>query len=99
MKVERWEQVRDLLFSSRYLLISLFQDWVQDKIRSKFALQGICWQESFIPKVVWQVGDSSSNIIESLHADANTEGTSCTLVGGVKKGQFFDKMKLQSLKV
>jgi len=74
-------------------------DWVQDKIRSKFALPGICWQESFIPKLVWQVGESSSNIIESLHADANTEGTSCTLVGGVKKGQSFDKMKLQSLQV
>jgi hypothetical protein len=76
-----------------------FADWVQDKIRSKFALQGICWKKSFIPKLVWQVGDSTSNIIESLHADANSEGTSCTLVGGVKKGQHFDKMKLQSLEV
>lgn len=49
--------------------------------------------------MIWQVGESSSNIIESLHADANNEGISCTLVGGVKKGQFFDKMKLQSLQV
>jgi hypothetical protein len=97
--VAKLERVCDLLLSTRHLLILLFQDWVQDKIRSKFALQGICWQESFIPKVVWQVGDSSSNIIESLHADVNTEGTTCTLVGGVKKGQFFDKMKLQSLSV
>jgi hypothetical protein len=72
---------------------------VQDKIRSNFALQGICWEKSFIPKLVWQVGNSTSNVIESLHADANSEGTSCTLVGGVKKGQHFDKMKLQSLEV
>jgi hypothetical protein len=76
-----------------------FTDWVQDKVRSKFALQGMCWQQSFIPKLIWQVGDSTTNIIESLHADANSEGTSCTLVGGVKKGQIFDKMKLQSLEV
>jgi|SRR5882762_10691428 len=74
-------------------------DWVQDKIRSKFALPGICWQESFIPKLVWQAGDSTSNIIESLHADVNREGTFCTLVGATKKGQHFDNMKLQSLQV
>jgi len=72
---------------------------VQDKLHSKFTLQGICWQQSFIPKLVWQVGDSSSNIIESLHADANREGTSCTLLGGVKRGQHFDNMKLQSLQI
>src|ERR1700734_434794 len=80
-------------------ILLLFQGWVQDKIRSKFALPGICWQKSFILKLVWQVGDSTSNIIESLHADANTEGTSWTLVGGMQKGQHFDMMKLQSLQV
>jgi|SRR5882762_5834653 len=78
---------------------SLSLDWVQDKIWSNFALQGICLQLSYIPKLVWQVGDSKSNIIESLHVDANAKGTSCTLVGGVKKGQHFDKMKLQSIQV
>ena len=77
----------------------IIADWVQDKIRSKFALNGICCNKSFIPQLVWQVGDSTTNIIETLHADANSEGTSCTLVGGVKKGQHFDKMKLQSLEV
>jgi hypothetical protein len=48
---------------------------------------------------VWQVGDSTSNIIESLHADVNREGTFSTLVGAAKKGQHFDNMKLQSLHV
>jgi hypothetical protein len=72
---------------------------VQDKVRSKFAFQAMCWQQSFIPKLVWQVSDSTTNVIETLHADVNTEGTSCTLVGGVTKGQQFDKMKLQSLQV
>lgn len=78
---------------------SWVSDWVQDKRRSKFAFAGICWQQSFIPLLVWQLGDSNTNIIESLHSDANSEGTSCTLVGGVKKGQHFDTMKLRSLEV
>jgi hypothetical protein len=34
-------------------------DWVSDKIRSKFAFPAICWAKSFIPKSIWQVGDSS----------------------------------------
>ena len=93
------DQVRNLLFLSRQLLVLLFQDWVQDKIHSKFVLQGMCWQKSFILKVVWQVTDSSSNTIKSLHADANTKDTPCTLVSSVKKRQKFDKIKLQSLNV
>jgi hypothetical protein len=48
---------------------------------------------------VWKAGDSTSNLIESVHADVNREGVGCTLVGGVKKGQAFDVMKMTSLKV
>lgn len=73
------------------------QDWLLDKLRSKFAFPGLCWQKSFIPKLIWQVGDSTSNIIESVHADVNREGVGCTLVGGVKKGQYFDNMKEKTL--
>ncbi|KZP03202.1 hypothetical protein FIBSPDRAFT_905199 [Athelia psychrophila] len=72
-------------------------DWVNDKICSKFALPAICWERSLIPKLVWQTADSTTNIIESLHFDVNQEGKACTLVGGVRKGQHFDKMKLQTL--
>ncbi|KZP11654.1 hypothetical protein FIBSPDRAFT_913544 [Athelia psychrophila] len=72
-------------------------DWANDKICSKFALAAICWERSLIPKLVWQTADSTTNIIESLHFDVNQEGKSCTLVGGVRKGQHFDKMKLQTL--
>jgi len=74
-----------------------FADLVQDKIHSKFALQEMCWRKSFIPKLVLQARDLTTDIIETLHADINSEGTSCSLVGGVKRGQHFDKMKLQSL--
>lgn len=59
----------------------------------------MCWEKSFIPKSIWQVGDNTSNIIESLHADANREGVSCTLVGGVKKGLQFDSLKFKTLGV
>ncbi|KAJ7210349.1 hypothetical protein GGX14DRAFT_363314, partial [Mycena pura] len=72
-------------------------NWVADKIRSKFAFAAMCWEKSFIPRAIWQVGDNTSNIIESLHADANREGVSCSLVGGVKKGRHFDTLKIKTL--
>jgi hypothetical protein len=74
-------------------------DWVQDKQRSKFAFEGLCWEKSFIPKVIWQSADRSSNISESLHFDVNLEGIRCTLVGGIKKGHHYDALKWSSLKV
>ncbi|KDQ62455.1 hypothetical protein JAAARDRAFT_54405 [Jaapia argillacea MUCL 33604] len=74
-------------------------DWVRDKTRSGFAFPGMCWAKSHIPRIVWQVGDSNSNLIETLHADVNCEGISCTLVGGVKKGLEFDNLKVKTVKV
>ncbi|KAG6818895.1 hypothetical protein H0H93_000513 [Arthromyces matolae] len=74
------------------------QDWVADKMRSKFAFPGMCWEKSLIPLQIWQTGDSNSNIIEGLHADVNREGTACTLVGGLMKGNHYDTMKLMGLK-
>jgi hypothetical protein len=44
-------------------------------------------------------GDSNSNLIESVHADVNREGVRCTLLGGVKKGEDFDAMKMRTLEV
>jgi hypothetical protein len=57
----------------------------------------MCWAKSFIPKLVWQIGDSTSNIIESLHSDVNSEGIACSLVGGVCKGHHFDNLKLKTV--
>lgn len=74
-------------------------DWVQDKIRSKFAFPALCWEKSLIPIDIWKAGDSTSNIIESVHADVNREGVGCTLVGAVRKGQAFDAMKMKDLEV
>ena len=76
-----------------------YLDWVQDKLCSRFALPGMCWERSFIPQAIWKYGDSNSNVVESLHADVNREGIQCSLVCGVKKGLHFDMMKLQSIKV
>ena len=72
---------------------------MQDKLRSHFALAGMCWERSFIPQAIWKIGDSNSNVVEALHADVNSEGAQCSLVSGVKKGLHFDMMKLQSIKV
>jgi hypothetical protein len=66
-------------------------DWVQDKIRGKFAFPALCWEQSFIPEDVWKAGEAHSNLIESIHTDVNREGVRCTLVGGLKKGQAFNK--------
>lgn len=74
-------------------------DWVQDKIHSKFAFPAMCWEKSYIPLSIWRAGESNSNLIESVHADVNREGVRCTLIGGVKKGQAFDAMKMRTLKV
>ena len=78
---------------------SLNLDWVQDKIRSKFAFPALCWEKSLIPIDVWNSSDSTSNVIESVHADVNREGVGCTLVGAVRKGQAFDAMKMMDLEV
>lgn len=81
-----------------YMILNL-KDWIADKIRTKFAFPAMCWEKSFIPKPIWQVGDNTSNIIEGIHADANLEGISCTLVGGVKKGLHLDSLKMKTLVV
>ncbi|KAJ7574202.1 hypothetical protein C8J56DRAFT_1065197 [Mycena floridula] len=73
-------------------------DWINNKINSKFALQGMCWEKGYIPLSVWKAGDSMSNLIESVHFDANTEGKGCSLIGGIEKGHVLDSLKLSTLK-
>jgi hypothetical protein len=74
-------------------------DWINDKIRSKFAFPALCWERSYIPRLIWMAGESTTNLIESLHADANREGVACSLVGGYHKGRRFDVQKEKSLLV
>ncbi|KAJ7837609.1 hypothetical protein B0H13DRAFT_1912423 [Mycena leptocephala] len=66
------------------------EDWIEDKIRSKFTLEGWCWGKSHIPEAV-------CNLVESVHADVDREGVKCTLLGGLKKGQAFDAQKMKTL--
>ncbi|KAK6974428.1 hypothetical protein R3P38DRAFT_3331676 [Favolaschia claudopus] len=73
------------------------QDWLQNKLSSGFVFEGICWERSFMPRSIWEAGDSNSNLIETVHRDANREGVQCTLLGGLKKGQSFDRMKTITL--
>ncbi|KAG6819294.1 hypothetical protein H0H93_013296 [Arthromyces matolae] len=73
------------------------KDWVQDKTRSRFAFQAMCWEKSHIPIEIWRAGDATSNVVESVHSDVNREGIQCTLVGGVQKGRHFDRVKLSTL--
>ncbi|KAJ7808673.1 hypothetical protein B0H14DRAFT_3151934 [Mycena olivaceomarginata] len=72
-------------------------DWINDKESSKFFFSGICWEHSFIPIDIWSAGDANSNLVESVHRDVNREGVHCTLLGGLKKGQLFDTIKMKTL--
>ncbi|KAH6890214.1 hypothetical protein BKA70DRAFT_1442199 [Coprinopsis sp. MPI-PUGE-AT-0042] len=74
------------------------RDWMDDKIRSKFALPALCWERSFFPLLIWQLGEDTTNLIESLHFDVNQEGVGCSLIGGVLKGYRFDILKEKMLK-
>ncbi|KAJ7149249.1 hypothetical protein C8R43DRAFT_888121 [Mycena crocata] len=72
-------------------------DWVNNKESCKFFFAGICWERSFIPLDIWNAGDANSNLIESVHRDVNREGVHCTLLGGLKKGQLFDALKMKTV--
>ncbi|KAJ7169084.1 hypothetical protein C8R43DRAFT_1120974 [Mycena crocata] len=72
-------------------------DWVQNKIRSKFVFEAMCWEKSHIPEDVWKAGPSHSNLVEGVHADVNQEGRYCTLLGGLDKGHHFDTVKMRTL--
>ncbi|PPQ84978.1 hypothetical protein CVT25_010531 [Psilocybe cyanescens] len=91
---EDWDRaINTLIHSGQKAVI----DWVNDKVRSKFAFEAMCWEKSHIPKMIWKAGDKDSNLAEEAHADINREGIHCTLVGGVKKGQAFDNLKITTL--
>ncbi|KAF7327931.1 hypothetical protein MKEN_00373200 [Mycena kentingensis (nom. inval.)] len=73
-------------------------DWVQDKVSSKFAFSGLCQERSFIPLDIWNAGEPNSNLVETVHRDVNREGVHCTLVGGLLRGQRFDRFKAVTVK-
>ncbi|KAK0213592.1 hypothetical protein IW262DRAFT_1301071 [Armillaria fumosa] len=68
--------------------------WLNNKRDSKFALQGMCWEKSFIPLSIWQAGDTTTNAVEMSHIDIYREGMPCSLVGGISHARHYDKMRL-----
>ncbi|KAK7034263.1 hypothetical protein R3P38DRAFT_2413049, partial [Favolaschia claudopus] len=81
MEHQDWDGTLD---SIRELGGKAAQDWLQNKQSSGFVFEGICWQKSFIPRAIWEAGDSNSNLIniETVHRDATREGAQCTLLEG-----------------
>ncbi|KAK0502141.1 hypothetical protein EDD18DRAFT_1100631 [Armillaria luteobubalina] len=63
------------------------QAWLNNKRDSKFALQGMCWEKSFIPLSIWQAGDTMTNAVEMSHIDIYREG-------GISRTCHYDKMRL-----
>lgn len=101
---ERLEQVSyhssiDVVVSSSSSIDSGKLDWLADKLSSKFVLPGVCWDQSYIPLEIWKVGDSTTNIIESVHAAVNHEGISRSLCAGVTTGKHFDTERFKTLLV
>ncbi|KAJ8093771.1 hypothetical protein PM082_009631 [Marasmius tenuissimus] len=74
-------------------------DWYENKVNSKFALEGICWERSKVPKAVWIAGDRNDNIVEGAHSNINLEGKGCSLVGGMEKARRYDASRLASIKL
>ncbi|KZV90387.1 hypothetical protein EXIGLDRAFT_837854, partial [Exidia glandulosa HHB12029] len=66
------------------------QDWVEHKINSKFILQALCCEMSFIPSEIWAIGDRTTSLLEGAHADANLEGKFLALLPAVERGRAFD---------
>ncbi|KAJ7259441.1 hypothetical protein C8J57DRAFT_951375, partial [Mycena rebaudengoi] len=62
------------------------QDWIKNKQYSQFVFQGIFWAKSFIPRDIWEAGDSNSNVVEIVHQNVNREGLHCALLGAHAKG-------------
>ncbi|KAJ7776748.1 hypothetical protein B0H14DRAFT_2401533, partial [Mycena olivaceomarginata] len=92
------QMIQDLGGKAAQGILLLFY-WLQNKKSSGFVFEGICWQKSFIPHAIWEAGDNNSNLIETVHSDANREGVHCTLIGGIKRAQLFDSMKMKALNV
>ncbi|KAK0499230.1 hypothetical protein EDD18DRAFT_1103649 [Armillaria luteobubalina] len=66
---------------------ALGRAWLNNKRDSKFALQGMCWEKSFIPLSIWQAGDTTTNAVEMSHIDIYREG-------GISRACHYDKMRL-----
>lgn len=77
----------------------VFIAWLCDKEECLFVFPAMCWKKSYVLLNIWKAGDNTSNIIESVHADANLEGVHCSLLRGIFKGQHLDNMKLSSMTV
>ncbi|KAK0433926.1 uncharacterized protein EV420DRAFT_1488854 [Desarmillaria tabescens] len=93
-----YEHIHQLYRSEREGGVSN-HNWIYNKIHSKFALQGMCWERSFIPLSIWQAGDAMTNAVKMSHIDIYREGMPCSLVGGISGARYYDKMCLQTHRV
>lgn len=67
---------------------------MNDKRDRKFALAGMNWTSSKIPKDVWVNSDENDNVGEAAHQDAYREaGRYQTLVGAITSGNIYDSTK------
>ncbi|KAF9026651.1 hypothetical protein BDZ89DRAFT_1039926 [Hymenopellis radicata] len=73
-------------------------DWINNKVYSYFAFEGLCQMKSKIPRDIWRAGVRNTNLVESCHFQAYGEGKKCTVVGAIRKGQRYDAMRMGTLR-
>ncbi|KAJ7793448.1 hypothetical protein B0H14DRAFT_2622839 [Mycena olivaceomarginata] len=96
-KVHNYRNIQTCSVSDPLMEGEAGADWVRDKVTSKFAFPGICWEKSFIPFPVWQAGEPNTNLAEAVHSDVNRGGRPLPLLGGLLRGQDYDAMQHETL--
>ncbi|THU94917.1 hypothetical protein K435DRAFT_798550 [Dendrothele bispora CBS 962.96] len=85
-----WQDFVLLMFTETLISVEYQKRLGHDKVRSKFALQAMCWQKSKVPLNAWLAGDATTNPVESAHRDVYREGIQCSVVEAYLASKNFD---------
>ncbi|KAE9398581.1 hypothetical protein BT96DRAFT_994780 [Gymnopus androsaceus JB14] len=72
------------------------ENWVANKVSSKFAFEAMCQEKSFIPLDIWRAGLATTNLVESAHWRVYLEGLECSLTSAVEKSEYVDRLRMSS---
>ncbi|KAE9383495.1 hypothetical protein BT96DRAFT_843773, partial [Gymnopus androsaceus JB14] len=75
------------------------EDWIADKVSSKFAFEAMCQEKSFVPLDIWKAGPATTDLVESAHWSVYLEGLECSLTSAVEKGEHVDRLRMSSSNV
>ncbi|KAE9384975.1 hypothetical protein BT96DRAFT_1007494 [Gymnopus androsaceus JB14] len=73
------------------------EDWIADKVSSKFAFEAMCQEKSFVPLDIWKAGPATTDLVESAHWSVYLEGLECSLTSAVEKGEHVLRMSSSNM--